>query len=215
MDEQSYPCQHVVAIEQEPRHHLVVANEFVRGFAVEIAPHDRTLCHHHAYDYLVYVAGDAQVMSTPRDGVPQRHSYHDGDCEFSPPGMVHVVKNLMDAKFRNLLVELLPGTGSLRPGPDPKIVSGEAGTITRHFAGECISVFLLEMEGGSEAELHGPAILASPYEQEVGLATSQGTAGRLARFKDLSWLDPSTTAALWNRAKTPARVVCIALGAPP
>ena len=38
----TYDCKHAVEIEQEPRHHLVFSNEFVRGFAVEIAPHDRT-----------------------------------------------------------------------------------------------------------------------------------------------------------------------------
>jgi hypothetical protein len=52
----TYDCKHVVEIEQEPRHHLVFSNEFVRGFAVEIAPHERSLCHHHPHDYLLYVA---------------------------------------------------------------------------------------------------------------------------------------------------------------
>jgi hypothetical protein len=37
MEGKPYPCEHAVAIEQEPRHHLVIANEFVRSFAVEIA----------------------------------------------------------------------------------------------------------------------------------------------------------------------------------
>jgi hypothetical protein len=213
MDKKSYPCERVVAIDQEPRHHLVIANEFVRGFAVEIAPHDRTLCHHHAHDYLMYVAGDAQIISTPRDGDPQMHNHRDGDCELSRPGMVHVVENLTDTPFRNLLVESLAEASGLRPGPNPRIVSGEA-TITRHFAVERISVFLLEMEDGSEAELHGPAIVASPYKQEVELATWQGAA-KLAHFKELAWLEPFTAATLCNHANTAARVVCIVLGTPP
>ena len=65
--EQLYSCEHVVALEQEPRHHLIVDSEFVRGFAVEIAPHDRTLCHQHHYDYVLYIVGDAEVLSAPRD----------------------------------------------------------------------------------------------------------------------------------------------------
>ncbi len=96
----------MVPIEQEPRHHLVIANEFVRFFVVEIAPHDRTLCHHHAHDYLMYVMGEAEIMSAPRDGEPKTLTYHDGDCELSSAGLVHVVENLRETKFGNLLVEL-------------------------------------------------------------------------------------------------------------
>ncbi len=230
-------CEHVVSIEQEPRHRLVIANEFVRGFAVEIAAHDHTLCHLHTHEYLIYVAGDAQIISEPRDAAPKTHSYQDGDCEFSPLGLVHVVENLRDAKFRNLLVELLPGAQDLRRGPDPKTVSGDSGIsagaapfspsvgdrvgdrsdagnveITNRFANDRISVFLLEMQPSSQAEVFGPAIVASPYEHEVEFAPSQATAHSLAQFRDLSWLDPSTSATLSNRAGTPAKVVFIAVG---
>ena len=105
-----YPCDQVVPIEQEPRHHLVIENEFVRAFAVEIAPHDRTLCHHHPHDYLLYVAGDAEIVSAARDEEPKRLSYRDGECELLAAGLVHVVENSRDTPFRNIVVELLPGT---------------------------------------------------------------------------------------------------------
>lgn len=201
----------MVSIEQEPRHHLVIANEFVRGFAVEIAPHDRTLCHHHAHEYLVYVAGEAQIVSTPSEGGPQTHSYQDGDCEFSPPGLVHVVENLRDVRFRNLLVELLPGAQGLRRGPAPKTVSRDLRTRCS-FANDRVSVWLLEMESGSQVEAFGPAIVASPYEHPVELTPSQTTAQTLAHFRDLSWLGPSSAATLRNRANTAAKVVLVAVG---
>jgi quercetin dioxygenase-like cupin family protein len=201
----------MVSIEQEPRHHLVIANEFVRGFAVEIAPHDRTLCHHHAHEYLVYVAGEAQIVSTPSEGDPKTHSYQDGECEFSPPGLVHTVENLRDANFRNLLVEFLPGAQGLRRGPAPKTVSDDLRTRCS-FANDRVSVWLLEMGSGSQAEVFGPAIVASPYEHEVELAPSQATARTIAHFRDLQWLDPSTPATLSNRAATAAKLVFIAVG---
>ncbi len=201
----------MVSIEQEPRHHLVIANEFVRGFAVEIAPHDRTLCHHHAHEYLVYVAGEAQIVSTPSEGDPKTHSYQDGECEFSPPGLVHTVENLRDANFRNLLVEFLPGAQGLRRGPAPTTVSGDLRTRCS-FANDRVSVWLLEMGSGSQAEVFGPAILASPYEHVVELAPSQANAHTLAHFRDLRWLAPSTSATLSTRAATAAKVVFIAVG---
>jgi hypothetical protein len=223
--------EHSVPVEHEPRHHLVIANEFVRGFAVEIEPHDRTLCHHHAQEYLIYVAGDAQILSAPRDGDPKTHSYRDGDCELSPPGLVHVVENLRDAKFRNLLVELLPGAQGLPRGPGPKISFADApslspaagqkvgdapGTgnvnITNRFANERVAVFVLEMGSGSQVEVFGPAIVASPYEHKVELAPSRASGHTLARFTDLSWLDSSSAAILRNRARTAAKIVLIAVG---
>ena len=55
----SYDCSQPVEIEDEPHHHLIIANEYVRALAVEIPPHVRTLCHHHPHDYLLYVASGA------------------------------------------------------------------------------------------------------------------------------------------------------------
>ncbi|MFZ0314317.1 MAG: cupin domain-containing protein, partial [Candidatus Korobacteraceae bacterium] len=112
----TYDCKHVVEIEQEPRHHLVFSNEFVRGFAVEIAPHDRSLCHHHPHDYLLYVASGAEIVSAARDEEPKKLSYRDGECELLEAGLVHVVDNRSDTPFRNVVVELLPRAGELGRG---------------------------------------------------------------------------------------------------
>ena len=83
-------------------------------------PHDRTLCHHHANDYLLYVVGDAEIISAARDEEPKTLSYRDGECELLTAGMVHVVENLSDTAFRNVVVELLPRTGDLTRGATPK-----------------------------------------------------------------------------------------------
>jgi hypothetical protein len=211
MQEDPYSCEHPVPIEQEPHHHLVIANDFVRAFAVEIAPHARTLCHHHEHEYLMYVAGDAQIVSAPREGGPTTHSYRDGACELSPPGLVHVVENLRETKFRNLLVEFLPALAGLPRSVAPKIAAGDA-RIVRLFAHDLALVFLLDIEAGSKVEVCGPAIVASPYENQVELALSRGGTHTLADFRDLFWLGPATGITLANHAKTGAKVVLIAVG---
>jgi hypothetical protein len=209
--QKQYICDHVVPIEQEPHHHLVIANEFVRAFAVEIAPHDHTLCHHHEHEYLTYVAGDAQIVSAPRDGDPATHSYHDGYCELSPPGLMHVVHNLGDTNFRPLIVELLPGMAGVPCGLDPKTVAGEA-NIARHFAENPSSVFLLDVENGSSVDICGPAVVASPYEHQVEVAVAQEGAFTLAHYRQLFWLGPVTRATLSSQADSTARAVLIAVG---
>ncbi len=148
-----YPCEHVVPIEQEPRHHLVFENEFVRGFAVEVAPHERTLCHHHPNDYLLFVALGAEIVSAAPDEEPKRLNYRDGECELAPAGLVHVVEDLSDTPFRNVVVELLPAARDLRRGGAPRRVSGEA-TITPRFDDARAAIFSIEIEAGATVEIH-------------------------------------------------------------
>jgi len=158
--ENEYGCEQVVPIEREPRHRRVLANEYVRVFLVEIAPHERTLCHHHAHDYVMYVIGDAEIVSAPRDSTPKTYNYRAGDCEFSPAGLVHVVENRRDAKFSNLLVELLPGLRELQRGDDPRSMDGNA-TVQAVLKEGRISVWSLETEAGARAEVHFPAIFVT------------------------------------------------------
>ena len=156
-----YPCDHAVPIDQEPRHHLVIENELVRAFAVEIAPHDRTLCHHHAHDYLLYVVGDGDIISTARDEEPKKLSYRNGECELSDAGLTHVVENVGEEPFRNIVVELLAKGNELRRGVDPQKVLGDA-DIKRMLDDPRGAIFSIEIEPGSEVTIPGPGSRGKP-----------------------------------------------------
>jgi quercetin dioxygenase-like cupin family protein len=200
-----------VPIEQEPRHHLVIDNEFVRAFAVEIAPHDRTLCHRHPHDYLLYVVGDGDIVSAARDEEPKTLSYRDGECELSPAGLIHVVENLRDTPFRNVVVELLPGARSLRRGDDPKVITGKA-SIAQLFNDEQAAVSMIAMDIGSEVEVHGRVVVASPYEHEVVLENFRGDKVKLSEFNNMAWLWSSLQATLRNIGDRPAKAVLFQIG---
>lgn len=203
----AYDCRKIVEIEQEPRHHLVLANEFMRAFAVDIPPHDRTLCHRHPYDYLVYAASLAEIISAPKDLGPKTVFYGDGECELSEAGLVHVVENLRDTPFRNIVIEFLPRIGELRRGPAPqRSLPGEApgGTAASlapgsrplptgprpHFQSERIAVYRLDLDSGGGMELTGPAVVASPYEHTFELETHAEGRKKLSGLRDLAWLGP-------------------------
>src|SRR5271165_3348503 len=126
MTNENYDCSRPVEIEDEPRHHLVIANEYVRAFAVEIAPHERTLCHRHPNDYILYVASGAEIISAAREEEPRHLNYKDGECELSSAGLTHVVENLGGTPFRNVVVELLPSPHKLRRGKPPQYINGNA-----------------------------------------------------------------------------------------
>ena len=163
------------------------ANEFVRFFLVEIAAIERTMCHRHAHDYLMYVMGDAEIVSAPRDGEPKTHAYHDGDCEVSPAGLVHVVENLRETKFRNLLVELLPGLGELRRGSDPRIAAGD-GVVEAIFEEKRISVWSVETKPGMDVEACGPAIAAFLFEEPILPKHPSDITDKAANIRDLTWI---------------------------
>lgn len=187
MEEKSYPCKDVVPIEQEPRHHLAFANEFARFFVVEIAPLERTLCHYHGLDYLMYVMGDGEIVSAPRDGAPKTLTYHDGDCELSPAGLVHVVENLRETKFRNLVVELLPRLGELQRAGDPRISAGH-GAVKAIFEEERISVWSVEMKSGAQAEVYGPAIVATLWDERRLSKHPGDLTVKAHNVGDVSWI---------------------------
>ncbi len=207
----TYDCQRVVEIEQEPRHHLVFANEFVRGFAVEIAPHERSLCHRHPDDYLLYVALGAQIVSAARDEEPKQLSYRDGECELLEAGLVHVVENLGDTPFRNVVVELLPRAGELQRGAGPYIIRGAA-TVAQIFDDERAAIFSLEIEPGAEIELSGPAVVATPYGNRLDPDAIGDIEVKPNPVCDLAWIPPGRAAILAGAWEGPARAIVFQIG---
>ncbi len=211
MGEENYDCGHVVEIDEEPRHHLVIANEFVRAFAVEIAPHDRTLCHHHPNDYLLYVAANARIISAARDEEPKQLNYEDGECELSSAGLTHVVENLGEAPFRNVVVELLPAASRLRRGAYPQSVDGNA-RVEQVLGEEPGTVFRVQLEPGAEIQISGPAVLASAYDHKLMLKELDDFDVPLDSFRKLMWVCAPRQVAIKNWEPTRARLVVFQVG---
>jgi len=197
-----YDCSHVVDIADEPRHHLVLANEFVRAFAVEIPPGDRALCHRHPQDYLLYSASAAEIISAARDEEPKRLSYRDRECELLSAGLVHVVDNIGDDPVRNIVVELWPRAAELRRGPGPKWVAGEwiggRENISQIFDEERAAIFRIGIGPCDEVEIAGPAIVAVPYNNQLNPACVGDIDVRQNPVCDLAWVPSAKRAILWG-----------------
>ena len=201
----------MVPIDEEPRHHLVIANEFVRAFAVEIAPHERTLCHHHPHDYLLYIASDTEIVSAARGEEPKRLSYRDGECELSSAGLTHVVENLGDAPFRNIVVELLPRADAVRRGAAPTGTGGVA-NVSQIFDDERAAIFNIEIGPGAEVELAGPAVVATPYAENLNPAFVGEIDVKQNEVCDLAWIAPEQDANLFGCWKEAAIVIVFQVG---
>ncbi len=208
----SYDCSQVLDIADEPHHHLVIANEYMRAFAVEIPPRTRTLCHRHPQEYLLYIAQGAEIISAARDEEPKRLSYVAGECELSKAGLVHVVDNLGDGAFRNVVVELEPAAAGLKRGAKPVVIKGDA-QIEEILSEPPGAVSTVMMEPAAEVEIAGPAVVAAPYEP-VMLKELDEFDIPLDNFRKVMWVCAPRKVGIRNAAKIKARAIVFQLGRP-
>ena len=105
----------VVEITAEPFHHLVLKNQQVRVFAVEVPPQAATRMHRHRHGYLFVILGDSEVRNERRGEKPAELRLNDGDVRFTQGGFAHIARNLRDVPFRNVTIEVLrPVRGIIR-----------------------------------------------------------------------------------------------------
>lgn len=100
----------------EPHHHLKVENEYVRAYYVEVPPHEDTLLHQHDHDYIYVSLGPSEVVNAVRDKPEVHLVLKDGETHFTRGGFAHVARNLADAPFRNVTIELLKPQGDVHNG---------------------------------------------------------------------------------------------------
>jgi hypothetical protein len=108
-----------VEITNEPHHHFLFENQYVRVFNVEVAPQQATLMHRHRHDYVFVTLGATDVSNQVEGKPPLRLTLHDGDTRFVPGGFAHVARDFAPQPFRNLTIEFLQEEKA-RTHPAPK-----------------------------------------------------------------------------------------------
>jgi hypothetical protein len=123
-----------VPIPQEPHHHLVLENDYVRVFRVSVPAHESTLLHQHDVPYLYVSLGPADVINAVQ-GKPEAHLVMtDGQLGYSPGHFAHIARNDSDLPFNNVTIELLKPQGDPRNQCD-KVVDGPVLTCTGEVKG--------------------------------------------------------------------------------
>jgi hypothetical protein len=114
LNAQTPDAPNAVPIAQEPRHHLVLENSYVRVFRVSFPGHDSTLLHQHALPYVSVSLGPADFMNAVA-GKPEAHAaLTDGQVGYSRGGFAHIVRTDAGGPFNNLTIELLHPQGDPR-----------------------------------------------------------------------------------------------------
>lgn len=206
----AYDCSQPVDIADEPHHHLIIANDYIRAFAVDVPPRTRTLCHQHPQEYLLYVAQGAEIISAARDEEPKKLNYVAGECELSKAGLVHVVENLGESAFRNLVVELQPRAAELRRGVETVVLSGEA-AVERVLSENLGAVITIDLAAGAEVEVAGPAVLAAPYGTVMVKELDEYDIP-LDDFRKLMWVCAPRKVGVRNAGARPVEMVVAQVG---
>jgi hypothetical protein len=84
-------------ITAEPHHQMILANDQVRVFNVEVPPHSETLMYWHRHDYIYVVLGAAQIVNAVKGKDPATLALADGDVTFVPGTFPHLPKSFLSA----------------------------------------------------------------------------------------------------------------------
>ncbi len=107
-------AQAAVPTKDEPHHHLVLENAYVRVLHVEIPAHEATLLHAHDLPYVSVTIGAADFINAVA-GKPEAHAtLADAQVGYSKGGFAHIVRTDAGTAFQNFTVELLKPQGAAR-----------------------------------------------------------------------------------------------------
>jgi quercetin dioxygenase-like cupin family protein len=192
-----------VEITAEPHHQLVLANDQVRVFNVDVPPHSETLMHWHRHDYIYVVLGAAEIVNAVQGKDP-------------------VTLTLSGQPFRNVTIELLQDD-KLRQSPahwDPAhpeedrgldILNG--GTKEILFVKEGVRVSELELQPGAVVPLHhhgGPHLVVALTDYELR-SDVKGKGSRIITMKrgEIQWAAGGYSHILTNTSDHPAKFITL------
>jgi quercetin dioxygenase-like cupin family protein len=167
-----------VEITAEHHHQMVLANDRVRVFNVEILPHSETLMHWHRHDYVYVTLGHSTVVNAVKGKEPVNLEMQDGQTGFRSGGFAHIARNVSDQPYRNVTIELLQHAKLRRapahwdvahPDQDRGLNILNAGTQEILFVKDGVRVSEVELQPGAVMPRHyhaGPhlAVALADYE---------------------------------------------------
>jgi hypothetical protein len=99
--------QSIILLKLEPHHHLVLHNDYVNVYSVQVEAKDSVLLHKHDFDAIGIMLSDAEII-VRAPGKPDSHQkVLAGQLRLQQSGYIHSTAIEGDAAYRNVTVELL------------------------------------------------------------------------------------------------------------
>ena len=205
-----------VEITAEPLHHLVLENEYVRAFYVEVPVREATLLHRHRHDYIYVTLGNAHVSNEVEGKQPIDVKLSDGDTRLVPGGFVHVTRNIGEQPFRNVTIELLKDEDGSQSSKwndadgDKTFPGGRSKTLVTKDGARVSEV---DLDPGATVPSHhhdNPHLMVAITDLDLR-SDVEGMGPMPGKFKSgaVKWLPGGYTHTLTNTGATPARFVTV------
>ena len=85
---------------------VLIENEAVRVWSVELAPGERQAWHRHDLPYLIVPLTEGKNVMTFADGRRRETAETPGAVLWREPGIPHELENVSDWTYRNVLIEV-------------------------------------------------------------------------------------------------------------
>lgn len=106
------PSTNPVPLKEEPHHHLLFENEYVRAWGFSLPGKEATLLHSHDLPYIGVTLGATDFINAVV-GKPETHvAFVDAQVGYSKGGFAHTVRTDAGTPFRNFTIELLKPQGT-------------------------------------------------------------------------------------------------------
>lgn len=208
-----------VEITAEPSHHLAFANEQIRVFDVDVAPHAETLMHWHRHDYIYVVLGAAEVTNSVKGKDPVTVKLSDGEARFLSAPFAHAARNLAAQPFREVVIELLQDEKLRKSTVNWDEERGldilQGGTKEVLFVKDGVRVSEIELQpGGVIPEHHhqGPHYVVALTDYELRSdVVGKGPATVMMKAGQSNWVPGGYSHTLTNTGHQLARFVTVEL----
>jgi hypothetical protein len=208
-----------VEITAEPHHHLVLANDQVRVFNVDVAPRTETLLHRHGHDYFYVMFGASEIVNAVQGKDPVNVKLRDAQVGFTPGAFAHVVRDL-DQPFHNVTIELLQDDklrhSTAKWDEDRGLEILHGGTQEILFVKDGVRVSEIELQpGGTVPRPAGAYLLVAVSDLRLDAADKPRNAPHNGwdqidkKSGDANWIPPVALHALTNTTQRVARFVTL------
>jgi hypothetical protein len=107
-------AQQLVPLDDEPHHHLLLQNFYVRVYAVSVPPLDATLMYKHELPFVAVNLGATDVVNQVQGKPEARLTLQDGQVTYSSGGFSQLIRTDAGLPFRNVTVVLAKPQGTAR-----------------------------------------------------------------------------------------------------
>ena len=207
-----------VDITKDSTHHMVLQNQYVRVFEVQVPPHGASILHKHDHDYVFVVIGNAAISNKVAGKAPVKLRLQEGETRFLNGGFSHVTKNLGDSPYRNINVEFLQDEKA-RQSPPPAwdeergfhVLKG--GTQHIMFVADGVRVSEVDLQPRGLVPLHrhaGPHLVIGITDLHLSSdVAGKGASTKTMKAGEVAWVPGGFSHTLKNLGTQDAKFVTL------